>query len=302
MHTVSFSDNKKVNYASCIEEMSQLEFEHMMMLYSRQQSGEISITDFRYQLMIKVLDIRKTARYYNMTKQQREQIHYNINLLVDTLDSFYVQEVIDGNTVNRLNLNWVKQMIPEYAGYYGPADALTNCTFYEHKEAFSAYCSYLDTNDEDKLDEMIAILYRPHPQFFRLRRYFSKFDVPERESFSAKTNSLSLARRQRKVKRWPAHIKFAISQWYSNCLEYLRSGKPVIDGIEIDFSILFPQKTESTGPAGIGLMGIVFSLAETNVFGDAEKTGNSNLFDVLVRLYQLQLEYKAIKAKQNDKS
>lgn len=304
MHSVDFGGKQTVNYASCIEEMSQLEFEYFMLLYAQQQSDIITIEDFRKMLTFKLLDIRKTAKYYNMPQLLRDIIHDHVNRVVETIDSFYIHEAVDGKLVHRLDLSWIKQMLPVIDGLHGPADALTSCTFFEHKEAFSRYCSYLDTQDEDMLNEMIAILYRPRPFAYRLRRFLSKYDVPERTIFNSKTNSAKLAKRKAKVSKWPDHIKLGISQWYSNCLQFLRSGTPVIDGVEIDFSILFPKNTdENTGPAGIGLMGIIFSLAETHVFGDSEKTGNSNLYDVLARLYQLQLEYNAMKAKekQNDK-
>ena len=88
--------------------------------------------------------------------------------------------------------------------------------------------------------------------------------------------------------------------WFGNCVDFIATGRPTIDGIEMDFSILFSKKTDSDNtPAGIGLTGVIYSLAESSVFGNAEQTGNTNLYDVLVRLYQLKLELDALKDKNN---
>ena len=84
--------------------------------------------------------------------------------------------------------------------------------------------------------------------------------------------------------------------WFNACIRFLREGKPVIDGNEIDLGLLY-QGSEAGTVAGIGMQGILFSLSESNVFGDIDKTSNSNLYDVMARLYQLKADYENEKSK-----
>jgi hypothetical protein len=125
------------------------------------------------------------------------------------------------------------------------------------------------------------------------------FNGDPRETYTVITNPRKLQNRIRKVEKWPAHIKYGIWLWFTACMEFLRTGKPVIDGIEIDLAILY--KGDEGGSAGIGLTGILYSLAETGVFGGIRETGDSNLYDVLARLYQVKLQMDEIKAKSKEK-
>jgi hypothetical protein len=298
MHTIEIPGIKiKIQYASCIEELQSSEFIYMMQLLIRQKAGEITIQDFRLMLAMKLLDMRKSMKYYNMSERQREQVAENINLIVDSLDSFYENAEEDGKLVKKLNLNWVRQMIPKIGKLNGPADALTNLTFYEYKEAYNQYTAYLKSQFEGDLDYLIAILYRPRPFAYRIRKAMAFNEVQERQKHTINSSMSKLNRRAHIIKTLPAHIKTAVFIWFENCVEYIRSGKPIIDGNVIDFGILFNSKVDDSAPAGIGFTGVIYSLAESGVFGNVSDTGNANLYDVLIRLYQLKTDYDSMIAK-----
>jgi len=263
-----------------------------------QQQGEIDIDYFRFMLTVKLLNIKKTVKYYTMNDQNRELVNDNINRLIETIDSFYEHAEEDGKLVKKLNLKWIKQMLPTIGNLIGPADALTNCTMYEYKEALLHYTQYIAYNMEQDLNQLIATLYRPSVRFYTIRKWFGQILSDPRRPFNTKTDSSKLMLRAAGIHNLPKHIKLAVLIWFGNCVDFITSGKPTIDGIEMDFSILFSKKTDSdNAPAGIGLTGIIYSLAESSVFGNAEQTGNTNLYDVLVRLYQLKLDHDAMIAK-----
>ncbi len=298
MHKVDIAGYKTVEYASCIEELSTAEFMFMMKLLVMQQAGEITIEYFRFMLTMKLLNIKKTVKYYNMPEDKRELVHDNINRLVETIDSFYEYEEENGKLVKKLNLKWIKQMVPRIGRLVGPQDALTNCTFYEYKEAYGRYMQYVDTQDAELIDELIAILYRPRILAYGLRSRLARTLVDERESFTPRSNPKKLAERIKMVKDQPMHVKTAVFTWFTNCVEYLRTGCPVIDGKEINLALLFTQAKEGDKEqAGIGLTGVIYSLAESGVFGNVTETGNTNLYDILVRLYQVKTDFDAMKAK-----
>lgn len=301
MHTLEIPSGKIcLKYASCIEELSPREFPFMMKLLLMQQAGEISIHDFRVRLVVFLLKIRKTYKFYLMSDVQREGLYENISRLADSLNSFYDNVEENGSLVKRLNLNFIKQMLPAIKGLHGPDDALTNLTFFEYKEAYRAYTMYVNSKDEEDLNELIAILYQPRPFLYRIRKRFALSNVPSRTPFTPKSSAL-LETRKRVVKGFPDHIKVAIFLWFGNCVEYVCTGKPRIDGNEIDFALLFNSKNQPATP-GIGLTGVLFSLAESGVFGNVLETGNTNLYDVLVRLYQLKTDFDSMITKSKSKN
>jgi len=303
MHTLEITGYKTVHYASGIEELSRDEFIYFMQLYFQQQSGLITIDDFRRLLAFKLLRIKKTAKYFTMSDADRMIVHDHINRIVKTLDSFYEYADNNGSLVQILVMSWIQQMLPAIGKLVGPDHALTNCTIFEYKEAFTQMNEYRKTRNDENLNRLIAILYRPRKKFYRIRNRFSAQRLNERIEFTEKTNPAILERRIETVKRIPSHIKLAIFLWFENCVEYIVTGHPTIDGIELDFSVLFSKNTDETGPSGIGLTGIIYSLAESSVFGTADQTSNTNLYDVLVRLYQLKTDYDAMiaKSRKNDK-
>lgn len=290
MHTLEIVGYKKVNFASRITELTKDEFIYMMLLLYQQQNNELSIDQFRFLLTAKLLKLKKTVKFYNLKDADREILNDNLNRVVETIDSFYSYTEEDNKLVKKLDLFFIKNMLPDYGGLYGPDDALTNCTIFEYKEALSNYNEYMNTSNEDSLNKLIAILYREQ-HLYKLSELFATGKVSKRQPFLHSFKRESLNHRASKVAKWPPHVKLAILLWFGNCVEYVVTGKPTIDGIEIDFSKLFSSKNSESSNKGIGMTGIIYSLSESGVFGNAEATSNTNLYDVLMRLYQLKCDH-----------
>ena len=300
MHSLEIN-HKTYLFASKLEELTKKEYLYLLQLAFIEQSGHIKMADFRTFLIYRLLHIRKTCRYYLMSDEKQYLIHENIISLAATLDSFFESKIIDGKESIVLRLDTFKNLIPSYDGLIGPADALTNCSFFVYKEAFNYFLNYAINHDENDLNRMIATLYRPQVNFLRFRKLRSKWDGSAQQPLTPDSNPDIFNKRVRKISKWPAYVKTGIELYFSACVDYLRTGRPTIDGAEIDFSILYSSNKE-TGPSGIGITGLLYSLAESKVFGNIYETSNTNLYDVLVRLYQLKLdyEYQISKFKKND--
>jgi len=304
MHNVEIPRLKiNRNYASEIPELTPRQFSAFMELVLQFQSGQISATDFKTFLICKLLNIKKSTRWYNLQKEKQDTINENIFRLTETLDSFFDTEKREGKEVKVLNLNFIKNMLPRIGRYYGPDDALTNCNFYEYKEAHYACLDYLKTENEDSLNCLVAILYRPRKMFYHIRRFFPGYDGQKRRHYGPKTNPFFLKNRILRISRLPFAIRYGTLLWFHSCEEYLMDGKPVIDGSEIDLSILYTKGDEGS-KGDIGLTGLIFSLAESGVFGNIEATADANLYDVMARLVQLKKAKDELEAKQkeNDQS
>jgi hypothetical protein len=77
---------------------------------------------------------------------------------------------------------------------------------------------------------------------------------------------------------------------------FLKEGEIEINGKPISLSILYEthpldEKIDSEFSADIGLTGIIYQLAESNLFGDVKTTRKEGLYDIMLRLYQKRIEY-----------
>lgn len=96
----------------------------------------------------------------------------------------------------------------------------------------------------------------------------------------------------RDIKRVPDEVKFGVFMFMKACEEFIRTGKPVVAGNEIDLSILYEGDSSGSRYADVGLVGVLYSMADNGAFGNVEQTGEQNLWDILIRLYQVVKESK----------
>lgn len=196
-----------------------------------------------------------------------------------------------------IQLNSVHNFIPCICKkYYGPADALQDVTFREYRMAHDYMRKYMIKGDEEHLNYMIAVLYRPKKRFLWLRKQFRRFNGEERIPFTGNSNPNLLHQRVKKIAQLPLVIRYSIYLFMTGCEDYLATGEPMIGENRIKLSILYEKSEESEDTEGIGLVGLLYSLAETKVFGSIEETDNQNLWDVMARLYQVMQNMKKMES------
>jgi len=299
MHKIEIPDKNIVReFPSDVSEMTGDQFLYFISLVMRYLDGKVSLQQFKVMLIKNLLDIRYDLKYATLSVGEKEEIQGNIIRLSDLCESFFETIVKDGKPTKVFKLSFTKNFIPMVCGrYHGPKDALQDISFCEYRMAHSHFVSYLNTKDEMELSRMIAILYRRRKPLIWLRKLFGSFDGQHRAKFTAKTNPYFIERRARRIAKLPAHVRYGIFLFFSGSEQFLATGKPVIDGKEIDLSIIYDNSGQDPNSPDIGLIGILFGLAESKVFGSIGDTDNQNLYDVMVRLYQVVKQSKAIEAK-----
>jgi len=299
MHKIEIPDRHILReFPSEVQEMDQSQFINFIDLVLKYTSGHISIEQFKVLLIKKLLNIKYDLRYASLTAVEKEEIAGNIIILSELCESFFEEIQKDGKTIKSFKLSFTKNFIPVICNkYYGPQDALQDVTFCEYRIAHSHFVAYIDSHDENELNKLIAVLYRPHKRFLWIRRKLRSYNGMDRVSFTAKSNPAIFEKRVRKISTLPISVRYGIFLYFSGSEQYLVNGKPVVDGKEIDLSIIY-EKSENAGDSpDIGLIGILYSLAETKVFGSIEETDGQNLYDVMIRLYQVVKQAKALEAK-----
>ena len=65
----------------------------------------------------------------------------------------------------------------------------------------------------------------------------------------------------------------------------------------IQYTIYKEKDSEDVSDGNVGLIGLLYSIAETGVFGTIEQTDNQNIWDIMVRVYQVVMQGRATEEK-----
>ena len=296
MHKIEIPDkNLVINFPSEIDEMTNPQFVRYIYYVLQYVSGKINEEQLKLYLARFLLDVRKGIRYAFMGPEEKEACDVNLVRVSELMEGFI--EVGKDGERREFKLSSVRNFVPKILNYHGPGDCFENLTYCEYRTARSFFKSYIKDNKEDALDQMVAVLYRPSKAFWPIRKYFRGSDGERRNPFTEKSNPLFFKRRVKRISRAPYHIRYAVFLYFSACEDYLRTGKPVVDGNELDFSKLYTNQSDDGSRSDVGLVGLLYSLAETGVFGNIEQTDNSNLWDVMIRIYQVVMQMQDIESK-----
>lgn len=278
MHTVEFPDlNKKIKIPSCFDEMKQDDIVVFAHLYLEFQKGMIDLAKLKTEMVFQFLGVRMVKWRFELLKlEEKNRIYENVYLISEKLDFFFNEEHVDGKIILKVNFPWTNNLIPIYERFRGPEKLMADISFLEYKNAHVSAIEYLQSKKENDLNWFVANLYRRHKIFWMPKPKYDEFKV---KKFAER------------VAKWPFSVKYAILLNFLAWEEYIRTGVFTVDGNQISFSILFEKsKNSENDDAGTGLTGLLFSLAETGVFGNVKATSEQNLYDVLFRLYQLKRE------------
>ncbi len=300
MHKIEIPQKNLVReFPSEIQEMNEKQFINFIDLVLQYVSGYITIERLKTKLVMNLLNIRMDWRYFFASREEQEQANGELFRIGEVLDSFFEEIDQAGKKVKTFKLSFTKNFIPVICGkLFGPKDALQDISFAEYRIAHGYFTAYLQSHSENDLNHLIAVLYRPVKRFLWLKNLLPSFDGQIRVPFTAKSNPLFLEERVKEIAKLPLAVRYGIFLFFSGSEEFLAKGKVKVDGKEIDLSIIYEKSDDdSTDSPDIGLVGILYSLAETKVFGSIEETDGQNLYDIMIRLYQVVKQSKAMEAK-----
>lgn len=306
MHSFTIPDlNKEYSFPEFQEEMTGPERIIFIELVLQHFNNEFDFEELKRRLLMKFLDIKITVRYRKLLPEPvKLLINDNFNRLAELLNSLFPIEIIEGKEVINLNVTIPKQFLPVlvcgHKKYYGPEDALSDCTFFEYRTGVYWYKQYVETKEENALNHLIALLYRKQKTFYFIKKKLASYSGIRRRNINSKTNPLLLDARAKKLGKLPYPVKYTIFLYFAGCVEYLFNGEPEIDGHKINLKALY--EGAENAEKGIGLNGLLFQLAETKVFGSLDEVDNQNLYTIMSRLYQVKKMADEIKAKNKTKT
>lgn len=243
------------------------EFRDIVGLLFLWQTDSISYHDFRVQAISLLLNLKGGKRKINNV--ELELMYSNISQISYCMDTFFTIEK-DKPYLIKLDLidNPVPYIKPFFKKIKGPKAVFTDTNFGQYEDAVNLFHRYHSSPDQKYLYQLLAIYYQ-NPK---------KYD-------NNKTENRAL-----KIKRFVGFSEvYGFFLYFSSFQNYITSSKVLWESSVIDLSILFiatGNETKSNIP-GLGTKGLGFQLAESGVFGTLKELRKENLWEVLLRLYDI---------------
>lgn len=266
---------KDIEFPDCWEELKPLEWLHLLKNRDKlMHKPGISLQDVKREFCAYVL---KNRGYHIAGKDDLIMI----DRLADTLDWMWqVNESTgeDGATVVTAQLTYdcTVNLLPTWQYLQGPASHGADMTFGEFRYAAAAMNKYNAGQDPADLRALCAILYRPD-----VEEKGCKIREPFRPQYMGRYMEL--------VRDMPQCVQWGVYAWFAYFCNYLFIGTFIIDGLELCFAPVFERHRKSPDEQpgiiqNLGMNSVLYSVAESGVFGNVDATDDTLLLRVMMKL------------------
>ncbi len=184
-------------------------------------------------------------------------------------DFIYLEKPIEKISETFLTL----QKLPVIKGLYGPCDNGDNITGGEYVFMDIYYLAWHQSNDEQLLDKLISIIYRPRKWYWPLIKLFPSLNSGDSR---VKFNGFTYEKRAKKIASWPLKYKMAV-------LLFIHGNRQLF--LDKYRDAFFPKTPSKSRPKGDEtFQNILMTIAETGTFGtltDVQNEYIGNLFTFL---------------------
>jgi hypothetical protein len=281
MHTLAIPEvGIHTTYPSTIHELSATQYLAYLRLAYQLQADAITYTDFRLLLTYELIDMKRNPNFrHNATTGTA--MRTNLHMISETLDSFLEHH---GEKPN-LPMGSARNLLPTFHTlantWYGPSDALTDISWKEYITAITHLHAYQADPQPIHLHRLAAVLYYPVARFRpkpRTRPPYRHHDIEVRA---------------RKLSKVDPYILHGIFHYFTASIDYLTSQDITVLGNTINLKPLFTSSgADTSAERGAGLVDVLFTLAQTGVFGTVEQVEKQNLYQVLLLLFKMDRETK----------
>lgn len=260
--------NKTLYMPEHLAECDERQYADMAKLLYMYGCGDISYLDFRVLAVYALLNLKADKENANREQNKWE----NVYQLSEYIDHFFEKEKVDGEEKLKIKYNFIHNHLPKlrlFKTYFGPEDGFQNVSFGQYADGLEEYIEFTKSGDTLSLRMLFAIFYLPKGEKYCIS------NAKRRANETFKTLDIR-------------HL-YGFYLYFTSMQEYILSGQLVVMGNEIDLNIIY-QETEhdmESNIPGLGWVSTLFDIAESGVFGNYEQVRATNMWSVLLRLYEL---------------
>jgi hypothetical protein len=296
MTTIEIAENNHTaQYPSTWSELSNPQFEFIIKNWQNVVNGIFDQNEFLLRVLYFFLGIKRTRLHSwkdkNLSQQQLEDKYANIWQLTETLNWLFRTETTPDGSFVLLDYTEIENRFPVLHShgidFHGPATAMLDITFGEYRHAWDKFEAYGISKSPADLDAFVATLYRPLHNNIEQLKLSPDFDGNHRQPFNPNLTQHYAAL----LADVPSWKKSAIWLWFFNADKYIKSGDVQIGNKIICFETLFTTKkytdddeNESLDENDLGLIGLLFMIAESKLFGSPAHVDRTNYIDILTAL------------------
>jgi hypothetical protein len=279
----------EINYLGAIPktlaDCTQKQYIDMSGLIYQYISGEISYEQLRLVAVYKLFELKQSKKKLSETDEINKWA--NLNEISVLIDSFFETNEDGQKTIIQ---NYIHNPIPSIAlwhRYHGPTNQFLNIKFGEYVDALRLYQEFpTEMGTTKHLYLIAAILYRRKKPFHFIKKRLNSYNVDMRVDYNPKLLDANAL----KLQYLPISVVYGIYLYFASFQKFISTATIPWGGRWIDFSILFETKSNDNEPdevPGLGMDSILYTLAESGAFGNTEAVRNTDLWEILIRMYDL---------------
>ena len=249
--------HKIIEFPTAWEEVKPEEFTYLVNLFFKMiHRRGVELMDVKREW------IRFVLRNRSVKPNNSLQYYKLIHDLLPMLDWLFIEE---GNKAG-INFTSTVNLMPHYGHLYGPADHGADLTFGEYRTAVQLMNAYSTEHSDEFIAALAGMLYRKKRNGTR-----ETFDIEQMTAY------------ERRGRKMPQYVQYSVYLWLASFSKFLMEGTFVVDGSEVCFGDLF-ERNGGEPKKNLGMNGILYSMAESGVFGTADDVDRTPLLKVLMKL------------------
>lgn len=239
-------------------------------------TGKINYEQFQIQAIYKLLNLKRSNSKNNLNNEEKNSNIYNVAQLIDSFFDF-----VDDKPQIKQNYthNHVSKVRPLYTVYHGPESEFNNVSFGQYEDGLNLYHLF-------SLDNDIELLYM----------LFATFYLPKNKPYNSKKTQETA----QLFKKIDFGIIYGFYLFFGAFQLYLTTSKIYWQGNEIDLGIIFSSNGSEfkSDLPDLGGKSIGYYLAKLDIFGEVGNVRKTNLWEIMLALYDIRKEHLDEKAKE----
>lgn len=278
MIEITFPDRKyKKLFPESLSECDSVEYRELSRLIYYYQNGKLSLEQFQVAGVYSLLGVIPSKK--KLDEETQTAIFKNVSFLTDYLMNFF--EFTENNGVKSISIkqDYIHNPIPNFRHkgikYIGPADNFKDVTFGQYVDALGLFLDHAKYQEYDTMVEMLNLFYKPSVPLWK-----SKLTLQPKGLDVGIVNGFYL--------------------YFASFQKFLSSAVISVGGTDVDLGIIFSPTEGSVDKSelpGLGMKSMLFNISESGVFGTSEEVRKTNLWEVILRLYDIRKKALDEKAK-----